>query len=901
MKKILIVLIITISITGAAIGQVPNAFRYQAVIRNSSGDIVANQITALKISILSGSAVGQAVYAEIFQYVTNEFGIVSLNIGSGSTVLGDFLQIDWSANTYYLQIEIDIEGGESFQFMGTSQILAVPYAIQALNVINKDDADADPNNEIQTLSKNGSTITLSDGGLSVSSDDADADPNNEIQDLLLTGNTLTITNNLNATPISLSAYVGSNTDEQILSYTFLNNILNLSIGGGTGGNTINIPLVRADGGTFSGNISAPNLSGTNTGDMTDLQVVTAYQNAYSYFMNSSDRTDLDRLNLSTNFNVSGSATNLIAANGVTTLILPANGTLATEDYVNNSTLNNSLNYGRILVGNSSNQASDLDASADGFILIGNGNTINSRSINGDATLNNAGQLIVNQINGQNISLESGSFTTRVDNIILRANALGSDVTLPLNGTLANEAYVNAQISTNNSLSEGNILLGNNSGVATAFNAATNTNILIGNGTTVNSVSISGDATLANTGQFTLVNTTVTPGTYAGLTVNSKGLVIGGTTLTTLAGYGITDAMSTSHDANVITTADITNWNTAYGWGDHAAAGYLTSFSELDPVFLAWDMSTGISITASQVSDFQTSVTNNAAVLLNTAKNTYPVADATKLAGIAVGAEVNVNTDWNAASGDAQILNKPTSLLGYGITDAMSTSHDANVITTANITNWNTAFGWGNHATAGYLTSFSELDPVFAAWDMSTGISVTASQVSDFQTSVTNNAAVLLNTAKNTYPSADATKLAGIAVGAEVNVNADWNAASGDAQILNKPTTLLGYGITDAMSTSHDANVITTANITNWNTAFGWGNHATAGYLTAVNEVADEFTATVSQTNFTLSSTPSPNSIVKMYIDGLRVSATAYSVTGTTLTYTGAALSGAERIQFDYYY
>jgi len=35
--------------------------------------------------------------------------------------------------------------------------------------------------------------------------------------------------------------------------------------------------------------------------------------------------------------------------------------------------------------------------------------------------------------------------------------------------------------------------------------------------------------------------------------------------------------------------------------------------------------------------------------------------------------------------------------------------------------------------------------------------------------------------------AELAKLAGIAAGAEVNVNADWNAVSGDAQILNKPT------------------------------------------------------------------------------------------------------------------
>ena len=38
-----------------------------------------------------------------------------------------------------------------------------------------------------------------------------------------------------------------------------------------------------------------------------------------------------------------------------------------------------------------------------------------------------------------------------------------------------------------------------------------------------------------------------------------------------------------------------------------------------------------------------------------------------------------------------------------------------------------------------------------------------------------------------YTTAEKSKLAGIEAGAEVNVNADWNAISGDAQILNKPT------------------------------------------------------------------------------------------------------------------
>jgi hypothetical protein len=74
----------------------------------------------------------------------------------------------------------------------------------------------------------------------------------------------------------------------------------------------------------------------------------------------------------------------------------------------------------------------------------------------------------------------------------------------------------------------------------------------------------------------------------------------------------------------------------------------------------------------------------------------------------------------------------------------------------------------------------------------------------------------------------------------------------------------------------------------------------------VREIANEFTATAAQTSFTLSQTKSINSTVKMYINGIRISNTAYSVSGTTLTYVPAnngayALIVGDRIQFDYYY
>lgn len=43
------------------------------------------------------------------------------------------------------------------------------------------------------------------------------------------------------------------------------------------------------------------------------------------------------------------------------------------------------------------------------------------------------------------------------------------------------------------------------------------------------------------------------------------------------------------------------------------------------------------------------------------------------------------------------------------------------------------------------------------------------------------------TTNKPFTATEKNKLAGIAAGAEVNVNADWDAVSGDAQILNKPT------------------------------------------------------------------------------------------------------------------
>lgn len=74
----------------------------------------------------------------------------------------------------------------------------------------------------------------------------------------------------------------------------------------------------------------------------------------------------------------------------------------------------------------------------------------------------------------------------------------------------------------------------------------------------------------------------------------------------------------------------------------------------------------------------------------------------------------------------------------------------------------------------------------------------------------------------------------------------------------------------------------------------------------VREVADEYTATIGQTAFVLTQTKSSNALLKLYINGVRISKTAFSLSGTTFTYIPAnndtyTLIAGDRVQIDYFY
>jgi hypothetical protein len=137
MKKIIITLLSTMLLFVCQLSaQVPQAFNYQAVARNSSGVLISNKSIGIKINIHQVSASGTVVYSETFTPTTNQFGLFTLPIGQGAPVTGVFSTINWSTGNYYLQVEIDPSGGASYTDMGTSQLLTVPYAMYAASGVN---------------------------------------------------------------------------------------------------------------------------------------------------------------------------------------------------------------------------------------------------------------------------------------------------------------------------------------------------------------------------------------------------------------------------------------------------------------------------------------------------------------------------------------------------------------------------------------------------------------------------------------------------------------------------------------------------------------------------------------------------------------------------------------------
>ncbi len=188
MKKLISLLGVLLIAAISTMAQVPGGFKYQTVIRDATGNVLAHEDVSIGISILQGGGEGIEVFTEMHDTITNGFGLVNLDVGFSDP--SAFAAIDWSLGAYYIRISINDE------VMATSQLLSVPYALYAGSAGSGSggsgaDGDSDPFNELQDISLSGSELSISQGStvdlkpLMVSLDN---------QTLSVVGNKLTINN-----------------------------------------------------------------------------------------------------------------------------------------------------------------------------------------------------------------------------------------------------------------------------------------------------------------------------------------------------------------------------------------------------------------------------------------------------------------------------------------------------------------------------------------------------------------------------------------------------------------------------------------------------------------------------------------------------------------------------------
>ncbi len=205
-KKTLLLLFLAMAVTGL-MAQDPG-INYQAVARDANGQILSNTNINVRFQYREGSPSGTLLYQETFSPVTNDFGLFWLVMGEGNAESGLFEDIDWSAGDIYLISEIN--GAK----IDTSVFRSVPYSKLATDMKLSDLTDVgstapannqallwngsgwEPGNAVVITGSGATTVSGSYPNFVISStdevDDADADPANELQTLSLSGNQLTL-------------------------------------------------------------------------------------------------------------------------------------------------------------------------------------------------------------------------------------------------------------------------------------------------------------------------------------------------------------------------------------------------------------------------------------------------------------------------------------------------------------------------------------------------------------------------------------------------------------------------------------------------------------------------------------------------------------------------------------
>ncbi|MBL7871109.1 MAG: hypothetical protein JNM78_05825 [Cyclobacteriaceae bacterium] len=235
MNRHLLSLVLALFCFCQLLAQTPKGINYQGVARDNEGKPIMTKSISVRIGIIKNSASGEVEYSEIHRPQTNQFGLFTLIIGQGTPSIGSFAFVSWAIGNKWLQIEIDPNGGNSFQLAGSQQLMSVPYALYS-----------EYSGNINTYSS-GQGIAITDGVISNT-----GDHDNSVTNELITEATLTTDKKLRITDAGGTKEVDLTilaVDNQSLTLTGTS----LSI---SGGNSVNLGTVNTDNQNLSAGASA---------------------------------------------------------------------------------------------------------------------------------------------------------------------------------------------------------------------------------------------------------------------------------------------------------------------------------------------------------------------------------------------------------------------------------------------------------------------------------------------------------------------------------------------------------------------------------------------------------------------------------------------------------------------
>ena len=90
---------------------------------------MADSPVIVRFSLHEGATDGTVSLSETHSLTTNRIGLFNTVFGNGTPEQSAFDSINWAATTKFLQVEIDL--GEGYVDIGTTQLLSVPYALRS--------------------------------------------------------------------------------------------------------------------------------------------------------------------------------------------------------------------------------------------------------------------------------------------------------------------------------------------------------------------------------------------------------------------------------------------------------------------------------------------------------------------------------------------------------------------------------------------------------------------------------------------------------------------------------------------------------------------------------------------------------------------------------------------------